>query len=238
MRSSDGHVAQHVKAKDIGLARGQLVRQHAQSIGIEHEGFAAQGATWYTEALYRELGQAGAATWRNKYGIPLDRAHIIGHDQVPGTLPATVAGMHWDPGPYWDWEHYFDLLGAPIDGTTVPVKAGRSSPIKPGFADNVQVVTNCDADRARPALPQGTNFVYLRTAAGDAAPLVKDSGCARRVAVDDAGLRHRRTGRGRLAVRRGRAVRATGWLSGTWARSGWFKSPRSRRTLCRSRVSW
>ena len=52
----------------------------------------------------------------HEYDIPLDRAHIIGHDQVPGILPGYVAGMHWDPGPYWDWEHYFHLLGAPIGG--------------------------------------------------------------------------------------------------------------------------
>jgi hypothetical protein len=81
-----------------------------------------------------------------KNNIPLDRAHIIGHDQVPGTVPSTVRGMHWDPGPYWDWEHYFDLLGAPIYGHKIfPVKAGSIVTIKPGFAGNVQVVSNCDA---------------------------------------------------------------------------------------------
>ena len=47
----DGHVAQHLEAKDVGFHAGNwYVNVH--SIGIEHEGFAAQGA-WYTESLYR-----------------------------------------------------------------------------------------------------------------------------------------------------------------------------------------
>ncbi len=47
MRSSDGHVWQHVQAKDVAWHAGNwYVNMH--SIGIEHEGFAAQGATWYT----------------------------------------------------------------------------------------------------------------------------------------------------------------------------------------------
>ncbi len=142
MRSSDGHTWQHVKAKDVAWHAGNwYVNMH--SIGIEHEGFAAQGATWYTEALYRNSARL-VKYLAKKNNIPLDRAHIIGHDQVPGTLPSTVAGMHWDPGPYWDWEHYFDLLGAPIYGHKIfPVKAGSIVTIKPGFDDNVQVVTNC-----------------------------------------------------------------------------------------------
>ena len=86
---------------------------NAQSIGIEHEGFAAARATWYTEAMYRTSAKLVQLPGR-EVRHPAGPAHIIGHDNVPGTLPATVAGMHWDPGPYWDWEHYFDLLGAPI----------------------------------------------------------------------------------------------------------------------------
>ena len=77
------------------------------SIGIEHEGFAAQGARWYTESLYQSSATL-VQYLANKYSVKLDRAHIIGHDQVPGIIPALVAGMHWDPAPFWDWEHYFE----------------------------------------------------------------------------------------------------------------------------------
>ena len=86
MRSSDGHTWQHVKANDVAWHAGNwYVNMH--SIGIEHEGFAAQGATWYTEALYRNSAKL-VRYLAAKNNIPLDRAHIIGHDQVPGTVPS------------------------------------------------------------------------------------------------------------------------------------------------------
>ena len=65
--------------------------------------------------------------------------------------------MHWDPGPYWDWEHYMALLGHPISGDRHA--HGDVVTVKPGFADNEQPVTGCDADGTCPV--QGTNFVYL-----------------------------------------------------------------------------
>ena len=111
LRSVDGHIAQHVKTKDVGWHAGNWY-VNAKSIGLEHEGFAAQG-TWYTEAMYRTSAKL-VRHLALRLGIPLDRQHIIGHDNVPGTTAATVAGMHWDPGPYWDWSHYFDLLRAPV----------------------------------------------------------------------------------------------------------------------------
>jgi hypothetical protein len=84
--------------------------------------------------------------------------------------------MHWDPGPYWDWEHYFDLLGAPIAGDG----DGSSSvvTVAPGFADNEQTVTGCDGDaNTNDTCPaQGTNFVYLYSQPSFSAPFVTDPG--------------------------------------------------------------
>jgi N-acetyl-anhydromuramyl-L-alanine amidase AmpD len=171
IRSSDGHVAQHMDAKDIGFQAGNwYVNQH--SMGVEHEGFAAHGASWYTEALYRSSAQL-VRYLANKYSVKLDRAHIIGHDQVPGITPAFVKGMHWDPGPYWDWEHYMSLLGAPLG----PDRHHRSSivTVKPGFADNQQLVTGCD-QAGQPCPAQGTNFVYLHQQPNESSPLVTDVG--------------------------------------------------------------
>ncbi|MEV6412642.1 N-acetylmuramoyl-L-alanine amidase [Kribbella sp. NPDC051718] len=223
MRSSDGHVWQHVNANDVAWHAGNwYVNMH--SIGIEHEGFAAQGATWYTEALYRNSAKL-VKYLAKQNNIPLDRAHIIGHDQVPGTVPSTVAGMHWDPGPYWDWEHYFDLLGAPIYGHSVfPVKAGTTVTIKPGFASNQQVVTDCTTV-GQPCAPQGTNFVYLRQAPDDAAPLVKDlgnrpSGADSTTQVSDIGGRAAAGSQYVVAERSGDWVAI--WYLGAKA---WFKSP-------------
>jgi hypothetical protein len=225
MRSSDGHTWQHVKANDVAWHAGNwYVNMH--SIGIEHEGFAAQGATWYTESLYRNSAKL-VSYLAAKNNIPLDRAHIIGHDQVPGTIPTTVRGMHWDPGPYWDWEHYFDLLGAPIWGKSVfPVKEGSIVTIKPGFADNVQVLTNCTG-AGTTCTPQGTNFVYLRQAPDDAAPLVKDlglhpDGTASTTVVSDIGARAAAGSQYVVAQRQGDWVAV--WYLGALA---WFKSPAS-----------
>jgi len=173
MRSSDGHTWQHLEPKDVGWQAGNWYI-NAHSIGIEHEGFAAHGATWYTEALYRN----SAALVRHltaEYGIPRDRAHIIGHDQVPGTIPSTVAGMHWDPGPYWDWEHYMRLLRAPIGGDPGRVRVGDTVTVTPGFEGNEQPVTGCD-QAGEPCQTQGTNFVYLHTAPSASSPLVTDAG--------------------------------------------------------------
>ena len=174
LRSVDGHIAQHVDNSDVAWHAGNwYVNMH--SIGLEHEGFAAEGAAWYTESLY-ENSATLVRHLSAKYGVPLDRAHVIGHDQVPGILPANVAGMHWDPGPYWDWEHYFDLLGAPIaadgDGTSPVVT------VAPGFEDNQQPVTRCDADATTADVcpAQGTNFVYLYSQPDLASPLVTDIG--------------------------------------------------------------
>ena len=120
IRSVDGHVAQHVATRNVAAHAGNwYLNMH--SIGFEHEGFAAQPGAWYTEALYRasaELGRHLAA----KYRFELDRAHVVGHDQF-GT-----STYKWDPGPYWDWEHYMKLLGAADQGRAGARAPSRSSP--------------------------------------------------------------------------------------------------------------
>ena len=172
LRSSDGHIAQHVPTKDVAWHAGNWY-MNGHAIGLEHEGFAATGATWYSEAMYRSSAKL-VRYLADKYDIPMDRAHIIGHDQVPGISPSYVKGMHWDPGPYWDWEHYFQLMGAPLEASH-----GKPSQdivrILPGFEPNQQVVTGCTSAGA-PCDPQGTNFVYLHPEPSDSSPLVKDVG--------------------------------------------------------------
>ncbi|WP_394825460.1 N-acetylmuramoyl-L-alanine amidase [Pendulispora albinea] len=172
LRSSDGHVAQHVRTKDVAWHAGNWY-VNAKSIGLEHEGFAAQG-TWYTEALYRSSARL-VRYLALRYGIPLDRAHILGHDNVQGTVPNTVKNMHWDPGPYWDWAHYFDLLGAPLRKTG-GARAGLVT-IKPDFAKNQPPFIGCDKNRpADPCPARPSSAVILRTEPRADAPLLKDVG--------------------------------------------------------------
>jgi hypothetical protein len=179
LRSSDGHVANHLDPADVGWHAGNWF-MNMHSIGLEHEGWAGTGA-WYTEAMY----QSSAALVRHlaaEHDIPLDRAHVIGHDQVPGTLPGTTKNVHWDPGPYWDWDHYFELLGAPIGGdleATTNVAPGDVVEVRTGYADNPNPVTGCEqASPGSGACVEGagTNFRYLYQSPSADAPLAKDPG--------------------------------------------------------------
>lgn len=176
LRSSDGHIAQHLEPKDVGWHAGNwYINGH--SIGLEHEGFAAQGAPWYSEPMYRTSATL-VRYLAAKYAIPVDRGHIIGHDQVPGTTTPTIPGMHWDPGPFWDWEHYFDLLQAPLSKHTKSraVRAGDVVRILPGFVGNKQPVTSCEAGDPASCGDKDTNFVTLRVSPAADAALVNDIG--------------------------------------------------------------
>ncbi|GLW06171.1 amidase [Microtetraspora sp. NBRC 13810] len=173
LRSQDGHIAQHVRTKDAAWHAGNWY-VNAKSIGLEHEGFLAQGGAWYTEAMYRTSAKL-VRHLAKEYGIPLDRAHILGHDNVPGTTPATVRGMHEDPGPYWDWAHYFDLLGAPLHRSGGP--RGQSVVILPDYQRNQPYYYGCDAENPDAACPpHGSSSVWLHTEPRADAPLVADIG--------------------------------------------------------------
>ncbi len=164
LRSSDGEITQMVKNKNVAWHAGNwYINMH--SIGFEHEGYAIEGASWYTEFMYRS--SARLAQWlARKYDIPLDRAHIIGHDDIPGPTAATQSDLHWDPGPYWDWSHYMQLMGAPIPQlgfATLPNKVQGVVTINPTFVKNIQSVKTCD-DTNSDVPSQPTNFVHLYSA--------------------------------------------------------------------------
>ncbi|MEV0390406.1 peptidoglycan recognition family protein [Nonomuraea sp. NPDC050643] len=98
VRSSDGAVTQMVREKNRAFHAGSYNRR---SVGIEHEGYV-NNASWFTDAMYR----SSAALTRNiadRYGIPKDRTHIVGHNQVPGAT-------HTDPGGHWDWNRYMQFV--------------------------------------------------------------------------------------------------------------------------------
>src|SRR5256714_4174585 len=169
-RSSDGLVTQMVPTKDVAWHAGNwYVNMH--SVGIENEGFALQGAQWYTEKLYHSLARL-TRYQAKRFGFPLNRAHVIGHDQVPGPTGAFQAGMHWDPGTYFNWAHFMALAGAPI----VPRGTAGTDPIvhiKPNWRNNRPSVTGC-GDGTATCPKQPASFVYLHTAPSQDSPLVSD----------------------------------------------------------------
>ncbi|GHI09910.1 amidase [Streptomyces cellostaticus] len=171
IRSTDGLIAQHVKAQDVAWHAGNWYL-NAKSVGIEHEGFLASPDAWYTEAMYRSSARLVRYLAR-RYDIPLDRQHILGHDNVPGPTASVIPGMHTDPGPYWEWRHYFELLGHPFERT-----GGRHSSlvtIMPDYAANQPVYTGCTA-KGEPCAAHGSSEVRLYSDHDENAPLLKDIG--------------------------------------------------------------
>jgi N-acetyl-anhydromuramyl-L-alanine amidase AmpD len=107
--SRDGRVAQLVSVTDVAWHAGNNY-WNRHSIGVEHEGFTARGG--FTPAEYHASAQlVGYLAYR--YGIPVDRKHIIGHDEVPNPYRAGGYGGvdgHQDPGKYWKWPYYMTLV--------------------------------------------------------------------------------------------------------------------------------
>ncbi|MHC5904687.1 N-acetylmuramoyl-L-alanine amidase [Streptomyces sp. S6] len=220
LRSSDGHIAQHVKTKDVAWHAGNWY-VNAASVGIEHEGFLARPDAWYTEAMYRASARL-VRYLAHRYGVPLDRQHILGHDNVPGPATANVAGMHTDPGPYWDWRHYFELLKAPIRATGGP--HGGLVTIRPSYDANRPVYTDCAA-QGQPCADHGSSEVRLYSGPGETYPLIKDIGRGTdpTAGVNDISSRVSTGQQYALAGRQGEWTAI--WYLGQKA---WFKNPHRR----------
>ena len=152
--STNGAIWQVVADSDTAYHCGNYT-YNQQSIGIELEGWSdgnpAGDFSWQTDAHYTAL--QNLISWlRTQYNIPLDRAHIIGHNQVPspggiGYPPTTQwggASNHYDPGAWWNWRRLMAALGhmpaftmlrvqSPTSITTLP-QAGAPiiTPATPG----------------------------------------------------------------------------------------------------------
>lgn len=238
IRSSDGHIAQHLDAKDVGWHAGNwYVNMH--SIGIEHEGKGGNGG-WYTEAMYENSAKL-VKYLATEYDIALDPSHIIGHDQVPGTVPGATARVHWDPGPYWDWAHYFDLLGAPIGGTSAAtgnLTAGDVVTVRPGFAGNTHTITQCEEQSpGSGACQEGapTNFAALYQSPSETAPLAKDIGMHPTGSADGTTVVNDVSARVQAGNKLVVAAVQDDWVQVSWAGElAWIHNPASHRVLVRT----
>lgn len=184
VRSSDGRVTKFVAPKHVAWHAGNWY-YNMHSVGIEHEAWSAEGPTWFTDALY-ESSAALVRFLAARYGVPLDRQHIIGHDEVPGLTQARQPAMHWDPGPYWDWDRFMRMVrgggetagrgdDAPDVGADATVIA-----LHPNYADNKPPLSYCydtgptTPPDCRAVPPRGSNFVYLRESPSPTAPLISN----------------------------------------------------------------
>ena len=131
LRGTDGLVTEMVDPKNIAWHAGNW-DVNVRSLGIEQEAFEHDAAS-FTVPMLRALAKL-ILTWSQDYKIPLDRAHLIGHDNVPGRTPADQLEMHRDPGALFDWQRLFGLLGI----TTPPIR-------EPQVGAAVEVVANVAA---------------------------------------------------------------------------------------------
>lgn len=67
--------------------------------------------------------------------MPIDRAHLIEHANVPAPFQSLTNYMHWDNGPFWDWPYYLGQTkadyeqwtnGAALPAPTVPAQYQQS----------------------------------------------------------------------------------------------------------------
>ncbi|KUN17502.1 N-acetylmuramoyl-L-alanine amidase [Streptomyces antibioticus] len=96
----DGRVTQMIRELDVAYHAGNR-DYNERSVGIEHEGFVDRPED-FTAAMYASSARLTARICA-RYDIPVDREHIIGHVEVPGT-------DHTDPGDHWDWDRYMKLV--------------------------------------------------------------------------------------------------------------------------------
>ena len=110
---NDGEITQLVAEKYMAHHAGS--HGNPTLIGIEHDGWDGDPG-YFTEAMY----MSSATLVRDicaRNGISVDRAGIVGHDEVRGTT-------HGDPGGYWDWDYYMALVR--WDGATTATKPLRA----------------------------------------------------------------------------------------------------------------
>ena len=114
------------------------------SLGVEHEGFVSNPA-WYTEPMYQ--ASAGLfAHFADAHGFPKDRNHIVGHNEKSSSAWCSYASAnlginpycntHTDPGPYWDWSHYMNLVNGGTALVDNSVYVGQSVPDGTTFPPN------------------------------------------------------------------------------------------------------
>ncbi|NUS74987.1 MAG: N-acetylmuramoyl-L-alanine amidase [Streptomyces sp.] len=96
----DGRVTQMIRELDVAYHAGNR-DYNERSVGIEHEGFVDRPQD-FTDEMYAASARLTARICA-RYDIPVDREHIIGHVEVPGT-------DHTDPGEHWDWDRYMKLV--------------------------------------------------------------------------------------------------------------------------------
>jgi len=129
IRSSDGQITQMVLEANKAWHVGS---ENPYTIGYEHEGYVSQTG-WYTSAMYNASASLSRDVCNSGYGIDPLRTYygpassgsnvlgsctkIKGHQHFPNQT-------HTDPGIYWDWERYYQLINNNPSQTNLTTATG------------------------------------------------------------------------------------------------------------------
>jgi N-acetyl-anhydromuramyl-L-alanine amidase AmpD len=143
--------------------------------GTEHEGFVSNPA-WFTDAMYNTSSLATRHVC-DKYSLPKDRNHVIGHDQKRISAWRTwMSGQgysdafitcndHTDPGAYWDWTRYMDLVkgttSTPSAPSALTATAASSTQINLKWTDNSGIETGFKVERGTASAGPFTQIVAV-----------------------------------------------------------------------------
>jgi N-acetyl-anhydromuramyl-L-alanine amidase AmpD len=106
-----GEIVQMVPDESKAIHAGSPIEANwnDRSIGIEHAGWVDDGKP-PSDAMLEASAKVTAVMCR-KFGIPVDRKHIIGHVEVPHR---PTDPFHTDPGKEWPWDRYMVLVQAEV----------------------------------------------------------------------------------------------------------------------------
>lgn len=129
LRSSDGQITQMVRESDKAWHVGS---ENPYTIGFEHEGYYNQ-VGWYTTAMMTASANLCKDICNSGYGINPLRAYngpscngicalgacvkIKGHQHYPNQT-------HVDPGQYWDWYKFYNLINDAPTVNTITATSG------------------------------------------------------------------------------------------------------------------
>lgn len=167
VRSSDGQVTQMVNEAQKAWHVGS---ENPYTIGYEHEGYV-DDPSWYTTALYNASAGITRDVCLSGYGINPFRTYWGASSTGTVTLGSCVKikghqhfpfQTHTDPGIYWNWPYYYNL----VNNTTTPTTYTTTTGI---FYDSGGPAGNYTDDERKLYLiqPTGATTVSLTFSAFD-----------------------------------------------------------------------
>lgn len=163
--AADGRVGQSVSEKNTAWHAGPVPNgqpeMNPRSIGIEHEGVQNAQNPWQpTEAQLNATAELVAGICQ-RWDIPADRAHIIGHNEVN---PQRAARANC-PGKGWPWARFIELVQQYMLVKPEAPKPAPSPATTPALPEGKRTVRLMDAGTNTPlgsgTLIDGTDKVYL-----------------------------------------------------------------------------